>query len=610
MVKSEFFFNDSFYCFLSVVFFFHILKFLKNKTFKKEFINSQLMLVSNFIFLPTISDLKIFMFFPESVLIVSLFIFFIVVLLVSYSKNYKNVVIQNSLIYLCILVLCISSYTIFNDFVIFFNFILLILGTNDAVALLTKIILLISSAFYFILISRFLKFQKLKVFEYIVIIFLAILGLFILTATGDLLTAYLTIELSSLSLYTLASFKKTSSYSADSGLKYFIVGSVSSVIFLFGSSIVYVSTGTVNFLDLVDLFSSLRFDVLFPVSEAINLHVEDYVLVIRDIFAATLPSQNPTKLMIDMVVRILKGESALNSSEMLLGLFYTKTVMFTQIGLSFLLFSLFIKLALAPFHLWSLDVYEGSPTPSTFFFAVITKLSIFVLLIHLCYTGFINLIRCWQFYCVALGIFSVFVGSVAGLRQRNLKTLLAYSSVSHMGYALIAFSIGTFEGIQTLLYYLIIYIISGLCIWSVLLLLVLKRKNYATKFSKELADLVLLNQTNTGLAFVLAVTMFSIAGIPPMIGFIAKLSVFLSILGGFMYFTGLVNSLFSVISTFYYIRIIKIIYFENVLVGRLYYYIDTKKSLVVSFLGLSLVFLFFSPSLSHLIAIDPFYTAV
>jgi len=193
---------------------------------------------------------------------------------------------------------------------------------------------------------------------------------------------------------------------------------------------------------------------------------------------------------------------------------------FVEFGLTLVLFSLFIKLALAPFHLWSLDVYEGAPTSSTFFFAVVTKLSIFVLLIRLCYISFFSLKNCWQFYSLWIGIFSIFVGSFGGLKQRRLKTLLSYSSTSHMGYVLIAFSTSTVISIQMLLFYMFIYMISGLCFWYIILLLRLKKKNLESKYNKELSDLVLLKKSNKALAICLSLTMFSIAGIPPMIGFL------------------------------------------------------------------------------------------
>jgi NADH-quinone oxidoreductase subunit N len=194
-------------------------------------------------------------------------------------------------------------------------------------------------------------------------------------------------------------------------------------------------------------------------------------------------------------------------------------------------------------------VYEGAPTSSTFFFAVITKLSIFVLLIRLCYISFFSLKNCWQFYSLWIGIFSIFVGSFGGLKQRRLKTLLAYSSTSHMGYVLIAFSTSTVMSIQMLLFYIFIYMISGLCFWYIILLLRLKKKNYESKYNKELSDLVLLKKSNKALAISLSLTMFSIAGIPPIVGFIAKMNVFLSVVGISFYLIALVSILCSVVST-------------------------------------------------------------
>lgn len=201
-----------------------------------------------------------------------------------------------------------------------------------------------------------------------------------------------------------------------------------------------------------------------------------------------------------------------------------------ELGLILILFSLLIKLALAPFHLWLLDVYEGSPTSSTIFFAILTKLSIFTLLVRLCYISFFDIKNCWQFYSLFIGVFSIFIGSFGGLRQRKLKTLLAYSSISSLGYTLFAFSTCTFVGIQMFLFYIIIYMISASCFWFVYLSLRLKDRIYLTKYSKELGDLVLLRKSNSSLAFIFLISVFSTAGIPPMVGFLAKMNIFLAIL--------------------------------------------------------------------------------
>jgi NADH-quinone oxidoreductase subunit N len=476
------------------------------------------------------------------------------------------------------LILLMASYLVFNDDLLVLNFSNFNNSIiNDYFAFFTKILICLFSAFYFLIVANSLKEQKLTSFEYSLIIILAILGLLLMCSSNDFLTAYLAIELSSLAFYILASFRKISSYSVESGIKYFVTGAVSSAFFLLGSSFIYGLTGSINFCDFHDLFecSSLYFypDHLFYSS--LNPATDELWKLLQLIALLTV-NQYPT----------------------LAELF---NYSFVELGLTLILFSLFIKLSLAPFHLWSLDVYEGAPTSSTVFFAVITKLSIFVLLTRLCYQSFFSLKSCWQFYSLWIGIFSIFVGSFGGLKQRKLKTLLAYSSTSHMGYALIAFSTSTFVGIQMLLFYMLIYMISGLSVWYIILLLRLKKKNLKNKYNKELSDLALLNKSNAALAFSLSLTMFSIAGIPPLVGFLAKMSVFLSVVGISFYFIALVSILCSVVSTFYYIRIIKVLYFENLLVGKLYYPIKTSKTIILSALIFSLIFFFFNPTILYLV---------
>ena len=190
---------------------------------------------------------------------------------------------------------------------------------------------------------------------------------------------------------------------------------------------------------------------------------------------------------------------------------------------------------------------------------MITKLSFFVLLLRVSYVATVKYSDVWQFYGIIIAFLSVFVGSFGGLRQRKLKTLLAYSSISHMGYALLAFSAGSGFGAEMLLFYLIIYMLSGLAMWFVILATHIYQKRYIDKISKELGDLALLRKSNPALALSLTVTMFSIAGIPPLVGFFAKIGIFLSVLHAKYYFVALFVILCSVVSTFYYIRIIKVL---------------------------------------------------
>ena len=517
--------------------------------------------------LPSLVTLQVFQIFPEYFISVSIIYILIVIALVTY--NVYGLMIQKALSECMALILLMACYLMVNgnieifDFASFHNSII-----NDYFAFFTKFVICLFSSIYFFMVANSLKEQKLTSFEFLLILLFAVLGLILLCNSNDLLTAYLAIELSSLAFYILAAFKKSSSYSAESGIKYFVVGAISSAFFLLGSSLIYGLTGSINFSDFFDLLGCYMFYEAFPW------------------FMHTDYGDNIIQLIIDIIN------------------YYNLTLVcfnydFVELGLTLILFSLFIKLAVAPFHLWSLDVYEGSPTSSTFFFAVITKLSIFVLLVRLCYVCFFRLQDIWQFYSLWVGVFSVFVGSFGGLKQRKLKTLLAYSSVSHMGYTLIAFSTSSYLGVQMLLFYLIIYMLSGLCVWSLFLFLRLKQKNL-DKYNKELSDLALLKKANVTAAFALSLTMFSIAGIPPMIGFIAKMNVFLSAMGISFYLAALISILCSVVSTFYYIRIIKVLYFEKLMVGKLYYPINTKKAVLFSLLIFLIIFLFLSPTLLYI----------
>jgi hypothetical protein len=273
-----------------------------------------------------------------------------------------------------------------------------------------------------------------------------------------------------------------------------------------------------------------------------------------------------------------------------------------SIGFLFITISILIKLAIAPFHFWSLDVYEGSPNTTTFFFAVVPKIALFVLLFRICYVSFYQIFtENYQIYFFGLAVLSVFVGSVGGIEQRKLKTLLAYSAVSHTGYLLLSFSTGNVEGAQMMFYYLVIYMISGLCFWSVYLFLRQKRTGYFNKSNKELGDLVLLKESNPMLALIMSITLFSIAGIPPIVGFLAKIGVFVVVVKSSAYLISVLSVLFSVVSTFYYIRLIKIIYFENILVGKLYIPITTQKSFLIAILALSLIILCIDPTIIYLL---------
>lgn len=522
--------------------------------------------------------LNSFTVFPEYLISVSILYVLIVMVLVTY--NVYGLMIQKALSECIALMLFMACYLMINDDLIaleisvpYNNNDIFVISSitsfnnsiiNDYFGFFTKFIVCFSSAIYFMLIANSLKEQRLTSFEYLLITLFAVLGLMLLCTSNDLLTAYLAIELSSLTAYVLASFRKTSNYSVESGLKYFITGSISSAFFLLGSSFIYGLTSSINFTMFSKFFGNIT------------------------------------------VIEPSVGISLANPSEGFLASLTLFDYSFAvEVGLALICFSLFIKLALAPFHLWSLDVYEGSPTSAAFFFAVIGKLSIFVLLIRLCFQSFPQASESWQFYSLWIGLLSIFVGCLGGLKQRKLKTLLAYSSTSHMGYSLVAFSAGTYFAVQMIVFALVVYIIAGLCTWSIILLLRLKKKGFSNKYNKELGDLILLRKSNPSLALALAITMFSVAGIPPMAGFISKISLFLPVINLSHYSlyiaAALISFLLSLLSTFYYIRVIKILYFESTLVGRLYYSINTNQTLTLSILVFLLLFIFVNPTLLYLL---------
>lgn len=470
------------------------------------------------------------------------------------SNNDRYLLIQNSVLYLSVLIISLFCFLLVNDsvncnnFQVFNNTICV-----DYLGSCSKVLIAIIAIFCFLIMQHYLILQKFNYFEYNVLILFALLGIFVICSSNDLITAYLSIELQSLSFYLMAAFKKDSAFSVDAGLKYFILGAFSSSLFLLGSSILYGISGSINFEDFKNLFFLIysNYDSIYDV----------------------------------------------NNNSFVKHIFINGGLI--QFALVFIFVSLLFKLAIAPFHLWSIDVYEGSPSSSTFFFAVIPKLAIFILFVRIFYSSFFEYTIKWRYYIALIAILSIIVGSFAGLEQKRLKSLLAYSSISHMGYTLVAFSTGTFEGIQMIFCYLFLYTIAGLCMWSIFLLIQLKYR-YMKKQNKDLGDLVLLSKSNNILALFFSTVFLSLAGLPPMIGFLVKIGLFLVSIEASMYFVTIISILCSVISTFYYIRILKIIFFESSITGKLYYPIKSHISIIIVCLFYFLLFLFINPTLIYL----------
>ena len=536
------------------------------------------------------------------------------------SVQKKYPLVQNSVVYLSILSLIFSVYLVTNEHlnvleVSFLNNTFLL----DYTSFISKIIIGCLSAFCLLMMQPYILNQKINNFEYFLLILFSVLGLFLLCSSNDFLTAYLAIELQSLSFYVMAAFKKNSTFSVEAGIKYFILGAFSSSMFLFGASLLYGFTGTIYFTDFTNLFfnvipgNNLTITSVYynEIIESLNSYMK-WNIYSRDYTNSVLIVENDVVESISNIIEFEKNflpimcflqilESTGDIccfSQNVNDLFDINLIKF---ALVFIFIALFFKLTVAPFHIWAPDVYEGSPSSSTFFFSVVPKLAIFVLLLRIFYTSFYGLIDSWRYFIVLVVILSIVVGSFGGLEQRKLKTLLVYSTISHMGYSLIAFSAGTFESLQMLISYLIIYSFSGLCVWSIFLTMQLKN-NYYQKNNKDLTDLVLLSKSNYMVAIFFATVLFSLAGFPPMIGFLVKLGVFTVAIESSMYFVALISILCSVVGTFYYIRLIKILYFEKALTGKLYYPINTQCSILITLLFFLLLFVFVNPTLLFLLS--------
>ena len=603
----------------------------------------------------------------------------------SQQRKHGFVILNQQVYNIGVLILGLALLLLINENLSFFNsfsgnnFII-----NDYLGFASKSVICFIAFLFLILITiSYEDRTSQNNFEYTVLVLISILGLLLLCSSNDLITAYLAIELQSVAFYIMAAFKKNSTYSIESGLKYFIIGSLSSAFFLFGSALIYGCLGSLNFEDLrvfislssINLLdSSTTIDgsgVLFSDSlnlissitiwiYCIHLKLSTIISDMSSIFSLSNNDDLINYCSVGLIPESIDGlnnvvvsnnlleDSILNSLSLNSNsfCFYENLSYFNNsfdflnilentnkldsvvnqqifhtiynicsfdntqiiessrlsldlvyIGFIFIFISLFIKLALAPFHLWSLDVYEGSPNTTTVFFAVVPKLGLFVLLTRICYSIFAA--DNWQSYFLIIAVFSIFIGSVGGLEQRKIKSLLAYSSISHTGYLLLSFSTNSVEGTSMMLYYLVIFMVSSLCFWSIYLFIQHKKNFYFKKRNKELGDLVLLRESNPLLALILTITLFSIAGIPPIVGFLAKIGIFLVAIKSSAYLISLMAILFSVLSTFYYIRVIKIIYFENTLVGKLYTPISTKKALLIAVLALSLIVLCIDPTIIY-----------
>src|SRR5246500_1458629 len=358
----------------------------------------------------------------------------------------------------------------------------------DDFARFLKILALIGSAATFILSTEFLADPSRRIFEYSILVLLSTLGMMVLISAGDLIMLYLGLELMSLALYVVAASNRDNAKSTEAGLKYFVLGALSSGMLLYGASLVYGFTGTVSFAGI----------------------------------AAAAKLGN-------------------------IGLVF---------GLVFLLAGLCFKVSAVPFHMWTPDVYEGAPTPVTAFFASAPKVAALAVFTRVALTAFPGIVPQWQQIVVFVSIASMVLGSFAAIGQKSIKRLMAYSSIGHMGFALIGLAAGTSEGVEGVLVYMAIYVTMTLGTFAVILSM-----RRATGMVENVDQLAGLARTHPTMAFFMAMLLFSMAGIPPLAGFFAKFYVFVAAIHAGLYLLAVLGIVTSVVGAYYYLFIVKLMYF-------------------------------------------------
>ena len=365
----------------------------------------------------------------------------------------------------------------------------------DGFAKYMKALVLIGSGASLALASDYMRRERFARFEFPILVLLSTLGMMMMVSANDLISLYLGLELQSLAAYVIAAIHRDDVRSTEAGLKYFVLGALSSGMLLYGASLVYGFTGTVS----------------FPA------------------IAAVLGGEAPIGLVMGIV--------------------------FVSAGAAF-------KMAAVPFHMWTPDVYEGAPTPVTAFLASASKMAAVAMSVRIFIGAFPDVLASWQQIIIFISVLSMALGSFAAIGQTNIKRLIAYSSIGNIGYALIGLAAGTPEGIQGIIVNMAIYLAMTLGAFAVIL--GMRRGDTYVETIDELAGSA---QTHPWRAFCLATMMFSLAGIPPLAGFFSKLYVFSAAVNAGLFGLAVIGVVTSVIGAFYYIRIVKIMYFDEPRLG-------------------------------------------
>jgi NADH-quinone oxidoreductase subunit N len=364
----------------------------------------------------------------------------------------------------------------------------------DGFARFLKLLALTGSAAAILMSLNFLSVERQQKFEYSILILLSTAGMMMLISAADLIALYLGLELMSLALYVVAAIDRGSVRSTEAGLKYFVLGALSSGMLLYGASLIYGFTGTVSFAGIAKAASHGGIGLIF--------------------------------------------------------------------GLVFLFAGFCFKVSAVPFHMWTPDVYEGAPTPITAFFAAAPKVAGIAMFVRATIVAFPGVLTQWQQIVVFVAIASMALGAFAAIGQRNIKRLMAYSSIGHMGFALVGLAAGTQEGVQGVLVYMAIYLAMTLGTFACILSM--RRDG---RMVEDIGDLSGLARTNPAMAFFLAMLLFSLAGIPPLAGFFAKFYVFLAAIQAGLFTLAVIGVIASVVGAYYYLAIVKIMYFDEPVAG-------------------------------------------
>lgn len=361
---------------------------------------------------------------------------------------------------------------------------------NDGFARFAKAVVLFSAAAVLIISPDYLRERKILKFEYPLLITLSVVGMMMMISAGDLMSLYMGLELQSLCLYVIAAMRRDSLKSTEAGLKYFVLGALSSGLLLYGASLTYGYAGTTSFSGILDAAGQDHVDV---------------------------------------------------------GLL---------LGLVLILAGLAFKVSAVPFHMWTPDVYEGAPTPITAFFATAPKVAAMALFARVMHDAFGGIVGDWQQIVALISLLSMYLGAIAAIGQSNIKRLMAYSSIAHMGYALMGLAAGTALGVEALLTYMAIYVTMNIGTFA--FILTMQRDGQPVT---DISALSRLSRSEPGKALAMLVLLFSLAGVPPSLGFFAKWGVWNAALGADLVWLVVGSAIASAIGAYYYLRIVYLMYF-------------------------------------------------